>query len=244
MIKILTFLIYSVLGIIALLVLLIAGFWAFHTLTIINNTIDSGEGYGFNIGDSKVESYQKLEKLIATNEVVGFGYSYMYAKESYNQFYSPQEIYKVKENFHRWGYWVLTGVEEFQATRIDFDFENSVLSKIRDVGEGDFVLLTQWPETSVSNIDVINIGDSYSSAYQKLETVNKNYPLLRIEVANLSSYKLPKFASKDEYYLVKDFNRWNLRVSPHFFSNSITLYFDEHDKLNKIHRNRYYLEFP
>jgi len=230
------------LGIIALLVLLITGFYAFHTLTIINKTIDNGEGYGFNIGDSKVESYQKLEKLIETNEVVGFGY--MYPRETYNQFYSPQEIYKVKKDFHRWAYWIITGVEEFKANRIDFDFENGVLNKIRDVGDGSFVLLTHWPETSSNDIDVINIGDSYSSAYQKLEAVNKNYPLVRIEAANLSSYKLPELASKDEYYLVKDFNRWNFRVSPHFFSNSITLSFDEDGKLIEIHRNRYYLEFP
>ena len=220
----------------------IAGFYAFHTITIINKTIDQGEGYGFNIGDSKVESYQKLEKLIETNKVVGFGY--MYPQEVFNQFYSPQEIYKVKEDFHRWGYWVINGVEEFQSNRIDFGFENGVLNQILNVGDGSFVSQTKWPESSSNSIEVINVGDSYSSVYQKLNAVSKNHPLVRIEAANLSSYKLPKLASKDEFYLIKDFNRWNVRVSPYFFSNSITLSFDEDDELIEIHRNRYYLEFP
>ncbi|WP_340676763.1 hypothetical protein [Paraglaciecola sp.] len=242
MIKFFTFLTYSIFGIIALLVLLIVGLWAFHTITIIDNTIDNGEGYGFNIGDSKVDSYKKLKKLIETNEVVGFGY--MYPKEVYSHFYSPQEIYKVKNDFHRWSYWIITGVEKLQANRIDLDFENGELNEIRNVGDGSFVSLSHWPESSFSNIDVLNIGDSYSSAYQKLEAIYKSYPLVRVGAAGFDSYKLPKLASKDEYYLVKDFNRWNLRVSPRFFSNSITLSFDEDGKLIEIYRNRYYLEFP
>jgi len=236
------YLFLSVLGIISLLVLLLVSFWAYYSLVKINNSVESGEGYGFEIGASKVESFKTARHLIEQKEIVGFQYAY--PKETYDLIYNPQEISKIKEYFNRWDYWILTGVKTTQSSRIDFGFENGSLSRIGKVGKGAFIPINNWPEDASNSIEVIEIGDSYSTVYEKLEALKDNFPLAKVEAANLSTYKLPKHASPEEYYLVKDFKIWNFRVNSSFFSNSITLSFDDNDKLIKIHRNRYAFELP
>jgi hypothetical protein len=236
------YLFFSVLGIISLLVLLLVGFWAYYSFIKINNTIDSGEGYGFKIGASKIESYKIANLLIEQNEITGF--QFVYPRETYDLIYSPQEISKVKEYFHRWDYWVLTDAKTPQSSRVDLGFENGSLTRLGKVGNGEFIPINNWPEGVPNGIEVIRIGDSQASVHEKLEAVQDNFPLARIKAANLSSYKLPNYALPDEYYLVEDYMSWDFRVNTSFFSNSITLFFDENDKLINIHRNRYAFELP
>lgn len=236
------YLAFIFLGLISLVVFLVIGLWVFYSFVEINHTIDSDGGYGFSIGDSKALSYQKANSLIEQGELVGF--DYVYPKETYNLTYSPQNIERVKEHFHRWDYWVLTGIETPQSERVDFGFENGVLNKIRDVGNGDYISLDNWPLKIPKSSSKIKIGDTSSIVYEKLLSINETYPQLRIEAANLSTYRLPSGALTEEYYLVKDYINWNFRVSSNFFSNSITLTFNENDELIQIHRNRYAFELP
>jgi hypothetical protein len=234
--------VFSVLGIISFFILTLVGMWAFYALIKINETVVTGEAYGFKIGDSKVACYQALNKLIANDKVMGF--EYVNPKETYDFVYQPQKIEKIELLFPRWDYWVLTGVEDLQSDRVDFRFDHEILNDIRKVGGVNVVSLSTWPVTRLDKLEIIESGDSYQLVYEKLLALQERFPLIRIAAANLSTYKLPKHAYSNEYYLVKDYSNWRVRVSHHFFSNSITLYFDEYNNLSKVHRNRTAFELP
>ncbi len=227
---------------ISLVAYVIVGNWVYYSLIKINNTVDTGSGYGFNVGDSKLISYRKANKLIEQGEILGF--DGVYPKETYNFVYNWQKIERVEEFFHRWDYWILTRLETHPSERIDFGFENGVLNMIGDAANRGFISLNAWPPKSSSGSIELEIGDTYSNVYDKLFKISKLSPQIRIQAANLSTYKLPKNALAEEYYLVKDYSFWKFRVSASYFSNSITLTFNANDELIQIHRNRYAFELP
>jgi len=242
MIKLIKSLVTVALGFIALIVFLIVGLWAFYSIVEINHTIYNGEGYGFEIGDSKVRSYEKATSLIEQDKLVGF--DLMYAQQVYKEFYSPQDINQINEYFDRWDYWVISGLKGVDNDSVQLGFKFNQLNIIGYAEDGRFKSIGSWPNNEPTNSRKLLIGDSYPLVYEKLLEIANERSTLKVQPANLSNYRLPESADAKDYYLVKDFKRWTFRVGESFFSNSLTLTFNENDEIVKIHRNRYAFELP
>ena len=128
----------------------------------------------------------------------------------------PQDINLVKYYFHRWDYWVLTDVDELTSLRVGLGFVDGLLSKIRSIGSDKLISLDNWRQGASNGADEIKLGDPYAIVYEKLLKISHSHPKIKVQAANLSRYRLPELALCHEFYLVKNFNNWNLRVSPNF----------------------------
>ena len=215
--------------------------WGYFTLVKTIDTVTQGNAYGFVIGENKQLSYQRINNLVSRQQIKGFDFARNLEQSTLA--HQPQKVAQVAALFHRWETWIVYS-DSAQSSRIDFHFENNQLATINVIEKGKVVRLEQWPQIQADTSNSVVLNMAYSQVYAMLIKLEQHYPDLTIHAATSSRRILPKRMTLKEYGLVADLDIWHLRVSERFFSNSITLTFNQDDKLIKVHRNRIAFELP
>ena len=93
-------------------------------LTYIDDTITSGEGYGFNIGETKEQIFDKAikifqdENIYILNSLDGRGY------RSHEEFEFTSEDYELLKNRNKWEFYYAEGY--FDSIKLTFEQDRLV----------------------------------------------------------------------------------------------------------------------
>jgi len=211
----------------------------------IDKSTVEGEAFGFLIGASKEDCYLRARQLFAQKKILHFLRPSFYKcidDDTSRFLLQPQELGKVEKYFYHFFSWelVLNGTS---SDRIYLYFKAETLTRIKDGRNGD--RLDFWPNDLSEQTNPVRIGQTHDEVYENLLKLQQSlFPDMKTRTDRYSRVRVPKKMTPEEYYLIEDHLRWDLRFGKLGWINEVQLCFDQHGNLKEIGRCRSLCEFP
>ena len=225
-------------------VLIPAGYVAYLYGTYIDETLTSGSGYGFTIGQSKRQVYEAAGQELRAGRIVSINTVDDREEEikAHPWLEDDLTVADARERFTRWDHWALwlyrPGGHPSLLALIVFDGDE--LSGVGQPGQ----LGPRWHPPNFPSLGV-HQGQTRDEVFAVIEALSRSsgYNGLRLSTGWMAR-RQPKTFAMAELQLVEADDDWTLLVGPErSYFNTIRLRFAD-GKLVEIHRHRQYFEVP
>jgi len=228
----------------ALLLLVPAAYVGYLYITYIDRTLVSGSGYGFTIGQSKLQAYEAAQRAFEAGKLVGI--DTVHDRDEELQLYPWLEadlpVEHVLDRIDGWDHWSLSlnTSSDRPSLLAVVVFEGDKVSGVGQPGK----LGARWHPPAFPAVE-IHQGQTRAQVAAMFQALSQSpgYESLRISTGWMAR-RQPKTFARAEFRYVEGDDDWTLLVDHEWsYFNTVRLRF--HDgALAEIHRHRQYFELP
>ena len=208
----------------------------------LNETIEEGSAYGFTIGDTKAECFQKAEQLIRNHSAfLHPGPEEAELLRSYGiDARSNQQIERVEQAFPDWRDWVLTDSDAKtpEPVTLVFGVHTSALEHIYVGGMLSFREVPVWPEDGAQQSSLVP-GLDYGEVYRRLRIREEESQSDTLHL-RAKSWRIVSTFDEASYQRLSKWDVWIIRYQYAPWNDFASLSFAE-GRLKTIWRLKQYI---